>query len=132
MERCGGVVKATDLVWADDFINAQLSTTHKNSAIYAVFSKRLRAKGYSRSISQCRIKAKKLRAEYIKTRDAITKGGADESIKDKFPWYDQMDDILGSKPKVDPVDEVEDEEHEEHEEHSPAPSSSTDPGSYGK
>uniref|UniRef100_A0A8C6WRK9 C2H2-type domain-containing protein n=1 Tax=Neogobius melanostomus TaxID=47308 RepID=A0A8C6WRK9_9GOBI len=86
-------------VWADDFINAQLSTTHKNSAIYAVFSKRLRAKGYSRSISQCRIKAKKLRAEYIKTRDAITKGGADESIKDKFPWYDQMDDILAQNPK---------------------------------
>ncbi|XP_073729883.1 uncharacterized protein [Misgurnus anguillicaudatus] len=94
-------------IWADDFINAQLSSTHKNSDVYGVFSKRLREKGFNRTVAQCRIKAKKLRAEYIKIRDALNKTGSDGTEKEKFPWFDELHQILGTKPIVDPVDVVE-------------------------
>lgn len=89
-------------IWSDDYIHTQLSTTNKNTDIYALFSKRLREKGFERSAAQCRIKAKKLRQEYIKVRDALNKTGS--SGKEKI---DDLDKLLGTKPVVDPVDVVE-------------------------
>uniref|UniRef100_A0A3Q1IBE2 Myb/SANT-like DNA-binding domain-containing protein n=1 Tax=Anabas testudineus TaxID=64144 RepID=A0A3Q1IBE2_ANATE len=98
-------------IWSDDYIQAQLSTTHKNSYVYAQFSKRLREKGIERSAAQCRIKAKKLRQEYIKVRDALNKTGSSGKEKDKFPWFDDLDKILGTKPVIEPVDVVESHEN---------------------
>ncbi|XP_067284760.1 uncharacterized protein [Pseudorasbora parva] len=89
---------------------SQLSKTHKNSAIFSVFSKQLREKGFDRSVEQCRVKAKKLRQQYIQVRDALNKTGSSGKEKDKFPWYDDLDSILGTKPDVDPVDVVESHE----------------------
>ncbi|KAL2102331.1 hypothetical protein ACEWY4_001499 [Coilia grayii] len=94
-------------IWSDEHIQQQLSTTHKNSCIYALFSKQLREKGYVRTVAQCRIKTKKLRSKYIEVRDALSKTGSSGKEKDKFPWYDALDGILGTKPIVDPVDVVE-------------------------
>uniref|UniRef100_A0A3B3R4G7 Myb/SANT-like DNA-binding domain-containing protein n=1 Tax=Paramormyrops kingsleyae TaxID=1676925 RepID=A0A3B3R4G7_9TELE len=94
-------------IWSDEHIQKQLSTTHKNSCIYALFSKQLREKGYPRTVEQCRIKTKKLRAKYIEVRDALSKTGISGKEKDKLPWYDALDGILGTKPIVEPVDVVE-------------------------
>ncbi|KAL2082804.1 hypothetical protein ACEWY4_022622 [Coilia grayii] len=88
-------------IWSDEYISEQLSATHKNSEIYAIFSKQLREKGYNRSPEQCRIKVKKLRQKYIQVRDALGKTGSNE-----------IDKILGTKPVVEPVDVVENDEPE--------------------
>ncbi|XP_036929416.1 uncharacterized protein LOC119005670 [Acanthopagrus latus] len=55
-------------IWSDDYINSQLLTTHKNTKIQSLFSKRLGERGYRRSAAQCCIKAKILRKEYIKAK----------------------------------------------------------------
>jgi len=94
-------------IWSDDYIRAQLSTTHKNSEIYAVFSKQLRERGFNRTVAQCRDKAKKLRQQYVHVRDALKRTGSSGKEKDKCPWYDDIDRILGTQPVVDPVDIVE-------------------------
>ncbi|XP_048048605.1 uncharacterized protein LOC125269701 isoform X2 [Megalobrama amblycephala] len=97
-------------IWTDDHIRSQLSKTHKNSAILSLFSKQLRERGFDRSVEQCRVKVKKLRQQYIQVRDALNKTGSSGKEKDKFPWYDDLDNILGTKPDVDPVDVVESHE----------------------
>ncbi|KAK7888843.1 hypothetical protein WMY93_024403 [Mugilogobius chulae] len=94
-------------IWADEHICAQLSSTHKNAEIYSIFSKQMRERGYLRSVEQCRTKTKKLRQQYIKIRDALSKTGSSTKVKDKFVWYDALDKILGTKPDVEPVDIVE-------------------------
>ncbi|KAK7896819.1 hypothetical protein WMY93_022144 [Mugilogobius chulae] len=52
-------------------------------------------------------KNQKLRQQYIKIRDALSKTGSSTKVKDKFVWYDALDKILGTKPDVEPVDIVE-------------------------
>ncbi|XP_055021162.1 uncharacterized protein LOC129412124 [Boleophthalmus pectinirostris] len=99
-------------IWADEYINQQLSSTHKNIEIFAIFSKQMREKGFNRSPEQCRIKVKKLRQKYIQVRDKLKKTGSSGKEKDKFIWFDELDKILGTKPVVDPVDVVENDERE--------------------
>lgn len=45
-------------IWSDKHIKEQLATTHKNSDIYALFSKHLRER-LSEISEQCCVKAKK-------------------------------------------------------------------------
>ncbi len=52
-------------IWSNDHIKSQLSKAHKNSAVFSLFSKQLRVRGCNRSVEQCRVKAKKLREQYI-------------------------------------------------------------------
>ncbi|KAK7913725.1 hypothetical protein WMY93_013936 [Mugilogobius chulae] len=43
----------------------------------------------------------------MKVRDALNKNGNSGDIKDKCPWFDELDKILGCRPTVYPVDLVE-------------------------
>ncbi|CAL9682257.1 unnamed protein product [Knipowitschia caucasica] len=97
-------------IWSDEHIISQLSSTHKNADIFAIFSKQMRERGFQRSVEQCRIKTKKLRQQYIKIRDALKQTGGTSKIKDKFEWYEALDKILGTKPDVEPIDIVESNE----------------------
>lgn len=77
-------------IWADGGIQQQLDTTHKNSEIFKKISRYLRARGYERSVEQCREKLKKLRAQYLKVRDSSS-----PDDKAKFRWYDAVGKIIG-------------------------------------
>ncbi|XP_028679104.2 zinc finger and SCAN domain-containing protein 32-like isoform X2 [Erpetoichthys calabaricus] len=89
-------------IWADDSIQEQLDTTHKNSEIFGKIRDYLHARGYQRSIEQCRDKVKKLRIQYLKIRDALRKSGSSSDEKEKFQWYDIIDKIIGLKPSSEP------------------------------
>ena len=43
----------------------------------------------------------------MKVGDALNKSGSSREEKDKCPWYDDLDKILGTRPTVCPVDIVE-------------------------
>ncbi|KAK0131411.1 hypothetical protein N1851_033904 [Merluccius polli] len=43
----------------------------------------------------------------MKVRDALGRSGNSGEEKDKFPWFDVLDQILGTKPIVDHMDIVE-------------------------
>ncbi|XP_049437761.1 zinc finger and SCAN domain-containing protein 29-like [Epinephelus fuscoguttatus] len=83
-----------------------LDTTHKNTEVYKLVSQRMSERGFQRSVEQCRAKAKKLRQQYIKVRDQLARSGSSGDEKDKFPWFDELDNILGTKPVVEPVDVI--------------------------
>lgn len=80
-----------------------LENTHKNSEVFKMFSDKLAECGFNRSVEQCRIKVKKLRQQYIKVRDVLRRSGSSGDEKEKFLWYDEMDQILGTRPTSNPV-----------------------------
>ncbi|KAL2077906.1 hypothetical protein ACEWY4_025591 [Coilia grayii] len=94
-------------IWAEENISSMLDTTHKNTAVFKIFSDRLREKGFNRTIEQCRAKLKKLSHLYVKTRDSLNRSGSSGEERERFPWYDDLDNIMGTKPVVKPVDMVE-------------------------
>ncbi len=94
-------------IWADAYISQLLEKMHKNADVFSKFSERMKERGFERSPAQCRVKVKKLRQLYMKVRDALSKSGSSGDEKDKCPWYDELDKILGTRPTVCPVDIVE-------------------------
>ncbi|KAL2081739.1 hypothetical protein ACEWY4_023592 [Coilia grayii] len=94
-------------IWADVHISEMLDRTHKNADVFAVFSDKMREKGFTRSPEQCHLKVKKLRQTYMKIRDVLKASGGTSDEKKKCIYYDDLDNILGSKPLASPVDIVE-------------------------
>ncbi|KAF7645537.1 hypothetical protein LDENG_00201960 [Lucifuga dentata] len=74
---------------------------------FQLFSDRMREGGYERTGEQCHLKIKKLRQQYIKVHDSLRKSGSSTNEKDKFPYYDILDNILGTRPTSSPVKVVE-------------------------
>ncbi|KAG9273583.1 trihelix transcription factor GT-3a-like, partial [Astyanax mexicanus] len=97
-------------VWADDYICQLLQTTPKKSEVFKMFSKRMKERGFDHSPEQCHVKVKRLRQQDIKVRDALCKTGSSGEEKEKFPWFDDLDQILGTRPTVCPVDLVQSHE----------------------
>ncbi|XP_056463385.1 uncharacterized protein LOC130403195 [Gadus chalcogrammus] len=84
-------------IWADDSIQSQLDTTHKNSGVFGAIRDYLEHRGYHRTMGQCRDKVKKLRFQYLRVRDALRRSGLSSDEKGRFPWYDAVDLIIGHK-----------------------------------
>ncbi|KAK7898742.1 hypothetical protein WMY93_019595 [Mugilogobius chulae] len=95
-------VKALIDIWSDENISQLLVTTHKNNEVFKLISEKMEALGFIRTVVQCRTKVKKLRQQYIKIRDMLRKSGSSGDEKDKFPLYDQLDAILGTRPTSSP------------------------------
>uniref|UniRef100_A0A672GYZ3 Myb/SANT-like DNA-binding domain-containing protein n=1 Tax=Salarias fasciatus TaxID=181472 RepID=A0A672GYZ3_SALFA len=94
-------------IWSDDFVRSQLEKVHKNAETFQLFSERMKESGYERTGEQCHLKIKKLRQQYTKVRDALRKSGASAIEKDKFPFFEDLDSILSSRPTSSPVNVVE-------------------------
>ena len=90
-------------IWANEDIQTQCDSTHKNAEIYGKISEYLRVHGYNRTFEQCRAKVKALRFTYHKVKDALRKSGSSSDEKDKFMWFDAIDAILGHKPSSNPT-----------------------------
>lgn len=89
-------------IWSDETMAQLLASTHKNREVFKLFSEKMAALGFHRSVEQCRIKVKKLRLQYFRVREAIGKSGTSAEEKEKFVWYDELDGILGSRPTSRP------------------------------
>lgn len=89
-------------IWSDETMAQLLASTHKNRELFKLFSEKMAALGFHRSVEQCRIKVKKLRLQYFRVRDAIGKSGTSAEEKEKFVWYEELDGILGSRPSSRP------------------------------
>ncbi|KAK7886507.1 hypothetical protein WMY93_026128 [Mugilogobius chulae] len=59
----------------------ELDKTHKNAVVYGKISEELSKKGFNRSIEQCR-----------------EKSDSSSEEKEKFHWFDALDNILANKP----------------------------------
>lgn len=98
------------MTWSSEetsYIAQLLERTHKNTDVFCKFSKQMKERGYEWSPAQCHVKVKKLQQLYMKVCNALSKSGNSEDEKSKYPWYDELDKILGTRPTVCPVDIVE-------------------------
>lgn len=102
-------VQALLEIWSDENMLHLLSTTHKNTEVFEMFSEKMAAQGFIRSAQQCRIKVKKLRQQYIRVRDARQKGASSEEEKEKFMWYNDLDAIIGVKSSTHVVESFKEE-----------------------
>ncbi|XP_057675459.1 uncharacterized protein LOC130905788 [Corythoichthys intestinalis] len=89
-------------IWSEDYINSLMSSTHKNNEVLKLFSAKMEERGFQRTVAQCRIKIKKLRQQYHKVRDSLRGSMESGEVKDKCPWYDELDAILGTRNSVNP------------------------------
>ena len=86
-------------IWADQ---KQLDNTHKNAEMYGVICEYMSMHGFNRTAEQCRVKVKRMKTQYHKVKDLMRKSGSSADEKDKLPWFDEMDSILGHKPASEP------------------------------
>lgn len=91
-------VQALIDIWSDEQISRLLVVTHKNFAVFRLFSEKMAARGFNRTPHQCRIKVKKLRQRYFWVRDLTQKIGSSVEEKSRFVWYKDLDGILGRRP----------------------------------
>lgn len=67
--------------------------THKNADVFSKFSERTNERGFGRAVLSK--SKKKLATLYGGARDALSKRGSSRDEKDKCPWYNELDKILG-------------------------------------
>ena len=87
---------------SEDNIQAQLEGCHRNREVYTRISRRMNEVGFQRTFEQCREKVKKLKKEYRRIKDRLheTEQGRSEEVE--WPYFDQMDRILGHRPTTIP------------------------------
>ena len=87
-------------IWADEEVQSLLESSRRNaSSIFERISREMNEAGYNKSATQCKEKLKKLRTKYKKL-----KYGHDISStnRDNWPFYEKMDEVLGSRHSVQP------------------------------
>ena len=82
-------------IYAEDATQGMLLKPVPNSKIFDRCSKWLLEMGIVHSALACRLKIKKLRQDYKKTKDWNNKSGNDRRTT---KWFDRLDALLGSRP----------------------------------
>ena len=86
-------------IWGNDQIQAQLEGCKRNKTVYERIARAMTEEGHSKSATQCREKAKKLKTEYRKVKDKHRVTG--EGRK-KWKFLEAMDNVLADKPSTQP------------------------------
>ena len=86
-------------IWGDIKIQEELDGAKKKKLVYDKIATLMREKGYNRDSEQCKTKIKNLKSTYRSIKDHNNKSGND---KKTWPFYDQMDAVLGHRPASDP------------------------------
>ncbi|KAM7161042.1 uncharacterized protein RBU57_010939 [Macrochelys suwanniensis] len=86
-------------VWGDETVLAELRSKRRNANTYAKVSKGMQDRGYNRDAQQCRVKIKKLRQAYQRTRDANSLSGSEPRT---CRFYNELHAILGGAASTDP------------------------------
>ncbi|KAG7454542.1 hypothetical protein MATL_G00260770 [Megalops atlanticus] len=81
-------------VWGQEDIQQNLKGCYRNGHVFTDISKRMSARGYSRTAEQCQMKVKRLKASFHQCVEANSSGR--EQVMCKF--YHQLERILGNKP----------------------------------
>ncbi|XP_031342999.1 uncharacterized protein LOC116173531 [Photinus pyralis] len=78
------------------------STTIKNDAVYALMKDEMKNDGGNFTTSQIKDKVKYLKMRYMKKKDNM-KATSSGAAAIQFTYYEEMDDIYGKKPNVEPI-----------------------------
>uniref|UniRef100_A0A8C7Y6B5 Myb/SANT-like DNA-binding domain-containing protein n=1 Tax=Oryzias sinensis TaxID=183150 RepID=A0A8C7Y6B5_9TELE len=84
-------------LWGDETVQAKLQGCYQNKSLYEDISRDMGKHGFKRSWLQCQGKIKSLKSKYKSVKDHNNKSGNSRAT---FPFYDQMEDILGDRPSL--------------------------------
>uniref|UniRef100_A0A8C3SG55 Myb/SANT-like DNA-binding domain-containing protein n=1 Tax=Chelydra serpentina TaxID=8475 RepID=A0A8C3SG55_CHESE len=86
-------------VWGDESVLSELRSKRRNAKIYEKISKAMTERGYGRDATQCRVKIKKLRQAYQKTKES---NGLSGSQPQTCRFYKALYAILGGAATTTP------------------------------
>uniref|UniRef100_A0A3B3IG73 Myb/SANT-like DNA-binding domain-containing protein n=1 Tax=Oryzias latipes TaxID=8090 RepID=A0A3B3IG73_ORYLA len=86
-------------LWGDETVQAKLQGCYRNKSLYEDISRDMGKHGFKRSWLQCQRKIKSLKSKSKSVKDHNNKSGNSRAT---FPFYDQMEGILGDRPSFRP------------------------------
>ena len=87
-------------LWGDQHVQDQLENTpRRNLEIYKRICSDMkdRLPDFFRSAQDCRIRIKRVKTKYVKTKRANNMSGGKRKT---FPYYDRLNNLLGTRPSV--------------------------------
>lgn len=85
-----------------DHLKEFLSTTEKNDKVWNRVSLELIGHGFQYTANQCKFKFKYLKCKYMQKKDNMKNTSTGQACI-KFQYFNQMDEIFGSKANVNPT-----------------------------
>ncbi|XP_074806052.1 uncharacterized protein LOC141985759 [Natator depressus] len=79
-------------VWGEESVLSELRSSFRNAKTFVKISQGMKDRGHNRDPKQCRLKLKKLRQAYQKTREVNGRSGSDPQT---CRFYDELHAILG-------------------------------------
>ena len=97
-----GLVETKTLIclWAEEDIQRQLASMGRKKNIWEGIAMKLQESGYSRSGDQCKTRMHILQQKYKKVKTLNNTSGQG---KNSFPFYEEIDKVLGHKPSINPL-----------------------------
>ena len=97
-----GFVETKTLIclWAEEDIQRQLASMGRKKNIWEGKAMKLQESGYSRSGDQCKTRMHNLQQKYKKVKTLNNTSGQG---KNSFPFYEEIDKVLGHKPSINPL-----------------------------
>ena len=86
-------------LWGDDVIQSQLEGCKHNREVYEKISKSMKEAGFNKTSDQCRDKAKKLKADYRKTKDKNKQTG---NKRKTCKYGEALAEVLAHRPATKP------------------------------
>ncbi|XP_044774243.1 zinc finger and SCAN domain-containing protein 29-like [Neomonachus schauinslandi] len=87
-------------ILSESWIREKLRTCHRNRQVYRLVAKRLRERGFPRTLEQCRYRFKNLQTHYRKARSSRAPGTC--------PFYQEMDALMSPWTLAGTFDALED------------------------
>ena len=87
-------------VWGDESVQEKLRGPAKKKPIFEKIAQKLQEMEYEKTAVQCQTKIKNLVAKYRKVKDNNRKSG--RALDASFPFFDAMDDVLGTRAASEP------------------------------
>ncbi|XP_070562171.1 uncharacterized protein [Ptychodera flava] len=86
-------------IWRDENVIRMMDGTSRDRQVYEVVAAKSREKGLERTAEQCHNKIKRLRAQFKSVSDNNRRSGR---ARKTMPFYDELAELLGDRPAVNP------------------------------
>ncbi|EMP42452.1 hypothetical protein UY3_00291 [Chelonia mydas] len=87
-------------VWGEESVLSELRSSFQNAKTFVKISQGMKDRRHNRDPKQCRVKLKKLRQTYQKTREANSRSGSEPQT---CRFYDELHAILGGSTTTTPT-----------------------------
>jgi hypothetical protein len=91
----------TKAIWSEEEVYQQLRKPGMKRPVWEKIAKEMKKQGYNRTADQCKERIRALEKKYKKIKEDMNETGKGNN-SDSFPYFDALDEILGTNPSVSP------------------------------